>query len=306
MKLSVVIPVYNEQEVINKFYDKLKEITLNISYELIFIDDGSTDNTLEILKNIYKEDKKNIKIISFSRNFGKEAAMYAGLKSSRGKYTVIIDADLQQNPKYILEMIKFLDENNDYCSICMIQKKARVFKNIFYKLMNKITNIDIINGASDFRMFRRNVVESILLLSEKDRFSKGIFSWVGFKTYYQEYEVQERKGGKSKWPFIKLMRYAIDGIINFSSVPLRIPAYLGFISTILSFIYFIIILILMLSGININFNISLISFIIIFTSGIELISISIIGEYLFKVFNETKNRPIFIAKEKIGFDENLL
>ena len=306
MKLSVVIPVYNEEEVIKNFYGKLKETLENTNYELLFIDDGSEDNSLNILKNIYEEDKKNVKIISFSRNFGKEAAMYAGLKKSRGLYTVIIDADLQQNPKYILEMMDFLDNNKNYDVICMKQNSKRFFQNTFYKIMKKSSNVDLVEGASDFRMFRRQVVESIISLSEKDRFSKGIFSWVGYKTYYKDYIVETRKGGKSKWSFSKLSRYALDGIINFSSFPLRIPTILGIVSCSLSMLYLLFVLIMLIVKGDINFSVSIIAALIFFASGIQLLCISIIGEYLYKVFNETKNRPLYIEKEKIGFDESIL
>ena len=306
MKLSVVIPVFNEEEVVLKLYDKLKETLENYKYELLFIDDGSTDNTLNILKQIYQENKLNVKVVSFSRNFGKEAAMYAGLKKAKGEYTVIIDGDLQQNPKYLLEMIDFLDNNKDYDSICMKQNSKRFFQNKFYKIMNKYSNIQIVEGASDFRMFRKYMVESIISLAEKDRFSKGLFSWIGYKTYYKDYIVEPREGGKSKWSFSKLTRYALDGIINFSSFPLRIPTILGIISTLLSILYLLIILIMTILQTNIDFTVSIICALIFFASGIQLICISIIGEYLHKIFNETKNRPLYIEKEKIGFDESIL
>lgn len=308
MKLSVIVPLYNEEEVIEKFYNKISKTLENKKYELLFINDGSKDNSLQILKNIYINDKECVKIISFSRNFGKEAAIYAGLKSSSGEYTVIIDADLQQNPKYILEMEEFLDKNNDYDEVCMIQSqsKKRKKQKLFYKVISKLSKIDFVNGASDFRMMRKYVVNSILEMTEVNRFSKGIFSWIGFNVSYKPYDVEKRQGGETKWKFKDLVRYAINGIVGFSTSPLKLATYLGSITSLIAFIYLIVILIkTLIMGIDLPGYASTLC-IVLFLGGIQLLCIGILGEYISKTYMETKKRPIYLTKEKIGFDDNIL
>lgn len=308
MKLSVVVPVFNEEEVIRKFYNETYKVLENKKYEIIFINDGSKDKTLEILKNIYNENKPCVKIISFSRNFGKEAAIYAGLKVSSGDYTVIIDSDLQQNPKYILEMEEFLDNNIDYDEICMIQKssKKRRFQKVFYKMITKLSKIEFVNGASDFRMFRKYVVSSILEMTEVNRFTKGIFSFIGFNTYYKPYKVESRKGGTTKWKFKDLVRYAINGIIGYSTSPLKFATYMGIFTSIIAFVYSIVVLIkTLIIGVDLPGYTSTLC-IVLFLGGIQLLCIGILGEYMSKTYLETKKRPIYIAKEKIGFDDNIL
>ena len=245
MKLDVVVPLYNEEENLKDFYKAVNKSLKDIEYRLIFVNDGSSDNSLKVLRKLYESDKERIRIISFSRNFGKESAIYAGLKNSNAEYTAIIDADLQQDPDYLLEMVKLLDKDNDIDSVCMIQaqKKHRFFQKLFYKFINKISKTNFVDGASDFRTFRRKVVESILSLSEKNRFSKGIFSWVGFNTLYLPYVVKERKKGKSKWNFFKLLNYAIDGFVGFSTSPLKFSVYLGTLTSMSAFIYLIAILV---------------------------------------------------------------
>ncbi len=308
MKLNVIIPIYNEEESIMEFYNEISNTLKEIDYKLIFINDGSIDKSLEILKNIYNNDKERIRIINFSRNFGKDAALYAGIKNSNSEYTVIIDADLQQDPKYILDMLKKLESDNYYDIVCMTQKqtKNRFFQKLFYKIMNKISKTKFVDGASDFRMFKKTVTEKIIYLDEKNRFSKGIFSWIGFNTLYMEYNVKPRKNGKSKFNFFTLFSYAIDGFINFSVAPLKISIYFGTITSISAFLYFIYIIIkTLILGKDVPGYASIVSLILLI-GGIQLLCIGILGEYLGKTYIETKNRPIYIEKERIGFDENLL
>ncbi|MBQ3142196.1 MAG: glycosyltransferase family 2 protein [Bacilli bacterium] len=308
MKLSIIVPLYNEEDVIEKFYKEISKTLENKKYELLFINDGSKDDSLNILKHIHENDKECVKIISFSRNFGKEAAIYAGLKASSGKYTVIIDADLQQNPKYILEMEEILDKESEYDEVCMFQKqtKKRKKQTIFYKLISKITKIDFVNGASDFRMFRRYVVDAILEMTEVNRFSKGIFSWIGFNVKYIPYVPEERKGGETKWKFKDLVRYGINGIIGFSTSPLKISTYLGVFTSFIAFGYLMFLLIkTLVTGVDVPGYASTICCVLIL-GGIQLLCTGILGEYVSKTYVETKKRPIYLTKEKIGFDENIL
>ena len=308
MKLDIIVPTYNEEGNVKEFYNKCEEELKGIKHTYIFINDGSDDKTLDKLKELYKTDEDNIKIISFSRNFGKEAAIYAGLKNSKSDYACIIDADLQQNPKYLVKMFDFLNDNKEYDSVCMCQKqkKKRLLQHMFYKIMKKLSNMDIVDGASDFRMFRRNMVNAILKLCEKNRFSKGIFSFVGFNTYYDSYEVEERKAGKTKWNSTKLFNYAFDGIISFSTKPLRAATYTGVMISIVAFIYLIYIIVkTLIIGVDTP-GFATIMCVMLFLGGINLIFLGVIGEYLGKTYNETKNRPIYIEKEKYGFDEDVL
>lgn len=301
MDLSVVVPCYNEEGNVELFYEELQKVFngKKIKYEIIFVNDGSSDNTLERLNNIVKSKKQNIKVINFSRNFGKEAAMYAGLKETEGDLVTIIDADLQQRPELILRMIDILNENEQFDSVAAFQeirKEGKVltfFKNAFYKIINSMSSVTFVQGASDFRTFRRNVVEAILSVSEYHRFTKGIFSFVGFNTYYLPYEVEERNSGTSKWGFIKLFNYAIDGIVAYTTLPLRVPFYLSLITFLVGFIYFIISL---FRGIS-EFSAVLIIMLALFS--LLFIVVGIIGEYLSRTYIETKKRPVYIIKNKL-------
>lgn len=307
MKLSLVVPCYNEEENIKEFYDVVnKTFDKKFDYEFVFINDGSKDATLKELKKLTENKEENIKIISFSRNFGKEAGMYAGLKESCGDYVAIIDADLQQNPKYVVDMLNFLEENEDYDSVAAYQKERkegfvlRFFKSCFYRIINKISDVDFVNKASDFRVLKRNMVDAIVSMEEYNRFSKGIFSFVGFNTYYMPYEVETRKYGTSKWNFWKLLKYSIDGIVSFSTAPLRFATITGITSAILSIIYLIVVVIQKLAfGIDLP-GYATIVVLILFIGGIQLFSMGIIGEYIGKNFIETKRRPIYITKEYIN------
>lgn len=308
MKLDIIVPTYNEEGNVKDFYNKCEEVLKGIKHNYIFINDGSTDNTLDKLKELYRIDDENVKVISFSRNFGKEAAIYAGLSNVKGDYACIIDADLQQNPKYLVKMYNFLNDHKEYDSICMCQKqkKKRFFQHLFYKIMKNLSNMNIVDGASDFRMFRKNMVNAIIKLCEKNRFSKGIFSFVGFNTYYDNYEVEERKSGTTKWNTNKLFNYAFDGIISFSTKPLRAATYTGIFISGLGFLYLIYIIVKTLLIGKDTPGFATVMCVLLFLGGINLIFLGIIGEYLGKTYNETKNRPIYIEKEKYGFDEDIL
>lgn len=313
MKLSVIIPCYNEENNIDKFYEKFLNEFKNFkgNYELIFINDGSKDNTLLKLKNIVQKSNKTIKIINFSRNFGKEAGIYAGLKEAKGNYVAIIDADLQQNPKLILKMFNILKDKPEYDSVACYQEKRndpflkKIFSILFYKIINKISEIKFIEGASDFRLLKRNVVNSVLELSEYYRFSKGIFSYVGYNTYYMPYKAEKRYAGKSKWSFFKLLKYAIDGIVSFTTAPLKIATILGIITFTFSFFYLFILLIqTIIFGIDVPGYATTIGTILLL-GGIQLLTLGIIGEYLGRTYMEVKRRPLYIIKEKITNEKSL-
>ena len=313
MKLSIIIPTYNEEGNIEKLHEKITKNCENIKYEMIFINDGSKDNSLSKIESIYNNDKKHVRYINFSRNFGKEAAMLAGLKHSTGEYTVIIDSDLQQNPKYLIPMLNHLDTHPDTDQIAMVMKNRdkenffnRTCKNIFYNLLNKLSDVKFVNGASDFRMFRRNVVEAILSLEETNRFSKGIFGWIGFNTEYMYYEVEERHSGKSKFNPKAQIKYAIEGILNFSYAPLRFTTYTGIGISAIAFIYMLYLIIKTLAfGKDVPGYASIICAILLI-GGIQLLMLGIIGEYISKNYSETKRRPIYICKTKKGFKDNSL
>ena len=302
IELSLIVPCYNEEGNIKAFTTEVKNAFKNISYEIIFINDGSTDNTLKEMKKV---SHKNIKIISFSRNFGKEAGIYAGLERAEGAFISIIDADLQQKPEYVLEMLDYLKQNPDTDIVTAYQEKRRegliisLFKKIFYKLINHFSEVDFVDGASDFRMFRRCVADAILNLKEYYRFSKGIFSYVGFNSHYMPYKVEPRHSGHTKWSFNGLFKYAVNGIVSFSPAPLKFATFIGSILSIFSVIYLIIIIIQKLF-----FSIAIEGFativvLILLLGGIELICIGMIGEYLSRTYIESKNRPIYIIKEYI-------
>ena len=306
-KLSIIIPCHNEEANIKLFYQALKDevATHNYHCEAIFINDGSKDNTLAHLKELKGTDNLGIKVISFSRNFGKEAGIFAGLNEVSGEYAAIIDADLQQHPELVFSGLKFLNENENYDAVSYCQEERKegfvlgFFKRTFYKFINKIADVKFVQGASDFRVMRKCVVEAILQVSERNRFSKGIFSWVGFNTKYLPYVASERNGGVSNWSFKQLFNYAVSGIVSYSSAPLRLSTIFGLGLSILSFLYIVIVLIQ-----KIFFEIDVPGYptlivVILFIGGIQFLMIGIIGEYLAKTFIETKNRPLYIIKEKI-------
>lgn len=305
MKLSLVVPCYNEEGNIFRFADTVEKTFEDKikDYEIIFINDGSKDKTYTELKCLVNESKQNIKVINFSRNFGKESGMYAGLKEAKGEYVTIIDADLQQDPKYVLEMVSILDENDNYDSVVAYQKQRKESKVLgfckksFYKIINRMCSIEFVQGASDFRTFRRCMVDSILEMKEYYRFSKGIFSWVGFNNYYMPYDVQERNAGNTKWSFYKLFKYAIDGIVSFTTVPLRLATIFGLVVSLLSMIYLVVVIVQKLFfSIDVPGYATIVTLILLL-GGIQLLCIGIIGEYLARTYVETKNRPIYVTRE---------
>ena len=301
MDLSIVVPCYNEEGNVELFYEEVQKVFKGkkIKYEIVFVNDGSSDNTLDRLTNIVDQKKQNIKVINFSRNFGKEAAMYAGLKEAEGELVTIIDADLQQRPELILRMIDILNENEQFDSVAAFQevrKEGKVltfFKDTFYKVINSMSTVPFVQGASDFRTFRRKVVDSILELSEYHRFSKGIFSFVGYNTYYLPYEVAERNSGTSKWNFFKLFNYAIDGIVAFTTSPLRAPFYISIVTFLVGFIYFIVAL---FKGVS---EFTVILLVMLFLFSLLFMVVGVIGEYLSRTYIQVKQRPIYIVKERL-------
>ena len=307
MKWSLVIPCYNEEKNILAMRDACRNVFRGKveSYELIFVNDGSRDNTWKVLKEAAASAECRVKLINFSRNFGKEAAMYAGLQQAEGEYVTIIDADLQQRPEVALEMVQMLEEHPELDCVAAYQEQRResallrFFKSGFYRLINRISDVDFFKGASDFRTFRHNVVEAILSMGEYYRFSKGIFAWVGFETYYMPYRAEERNAGQTSWSFRKLFRYAIDGIIAFTTTPLKLATGLGMIMAGFSLLYLIVVVIQKLTiGIDVPGYPTLIVLILLI-GGIQMITLGIMGEYIARMYIQEKNRPIYIAKEMI-------
>lgn len=305
MKISIVVPCYNEEDNVDKFFGELKSTMekAQYSYEIIFINDGSNDRTFDKLKKIYSKNSNRVEVISFSRNFGKEASMLSGLKHARGEYVTIIDADLQQSPQVVIQMVDFLDNNISYDCVAAYQDhrleaKSIIFlKKIFYKVINKISDVTFVAGASDFRTFRHSMVDAITSLPEYFRFSKGIFSWVGYNTYYIPYEVRERNSGTSKWSFWKLVKYAVEGFVSFTTFPLKIATILGSVTSGAAILYLIIVIFQ-----KILFSIDIpgyptIVVLILLLGGIQLFVLGIIGEYISRIYLQSKNRPIYIEKE---------
>lgn len=309
-KISLIIPCYNEEKNINLFYDMfLKEKLKEYTYELIFVDDGSNDGTLKELKKLKELKNITIKILSFSRNFGKEAALYAGLKEAKGDYSAIIDADLQQRVFLVMNAVTFLEKNSEFDIVAYFQENRKEgfvlsgFKRTFYKIINKMSEVEFVQGASDFRIMRKQVIEAILEITEKNRFSKGIFSWVGFKSKFNYYTPEKRATGETKWSFKKLFKYALSGMVSSTTVPLRFSTCVGVVTSFGSFIYMaIVILQKLIYGIEIP-GYATIVVLILFMGSIQLLSLGILGEYLSKTYIETKNRPIYILKERIEKNE---
>ncbi len=309
MKLSLIVPCYNEAENVSLFHKTVMSAFSHCGYdyEIIYIDDGSTDDTLLELRKLYQAQKCPTKVISFSRNFGKEAGIYAGMKESRGDYVTIIDADLQQQPGIARDMVHILDTQPDIDVVAAYQdnriegKCNRFFKKIFYTIIDKLSDISLKTDASDFRTLRRCVVESIVSLSEYHRFSKGIFSWVGYKTHFIPYTACKRAAGTSKWNFRKLLNYAFDGIIGYSITPLRIATFLGSMTGAASILYLIIVILQkLIAGIDVP-GYATIIVLILFLGSIQLFCIGIIGEYVGRTFEQSKDRPIYIAKEILDY-----
>ena len=303
-KISIIVPCYNEEEAIPFFYKEIDKVSksMNNDFEFIFVNDGSRDKTIDIVKDLSKNDKR-VKYIHFSRNFGKEAAMLAGLELSSGDYITIMDADLQDPPSLLPEMVRLIEEENYDCvGTRRVTRKGEppirsFFARCFYKIINKMSKVEMVDGARDFRLMTRQMVDSILELKEYNRYSKGLFSFVGYDTKWLEYENIERVAGETKWSFWKLFKYALEGITAFSTVPLLMSAILGFLFCLLSFVMiFVIIFKTLIFGDHVSGWPSLVC-IIFLLSGIQLFSIGVIGQYLSKTYLESKRRPIYIIKE---------
>lgn len=303
---SCIVPCFNEEEVIPLYYEEMQKVRKQeegkIDFEIIFIDDGSKDKTLEVIKKLSEQDEC-IHYVSFSRNFGKEAAMYAGFEHANGEYVVTMDVDLQDPPHLIPEMIRSIEEEGyDSVATRRVTRKGEppirsFFARRFYGLINKISDADIVDGARDFRMMKRDMVNAILSMPEYNRFTKGIFGWVGFKTKWIEFENVERAAGETKWSFWKLFRYALEGIIAFSTVPLTIVSLIGVIVCSIAFLFLLFVVIrATIFGDPVAGWPSLIC-VISFLSGIQLLGIGVVGMYLSKTYLETKKRPIYIKKE---------
>ena len=315
MLLSVIVPCYNEEGNIDLFYEETVKALGDLmpETELIFVNDGSRDSTIRKLRSLCERAEYRVRVVSFSRNFGKEAALLAGLEASQGTFTSIIDADLQQNPAYIVEMMQILNEHPEYDAVAAYQQERKegmilsLFKKVFYKVIDSLTDVKIMQAASDFRLLRRPVVDAILSLPEKCRFSKGIFAWVGFETYYMPYTVEERASGTSKWNFWKLMKYAFDGIIAFSNKPLIISSIAGGGIFGVSILYLIIIVVKTILWGDPVAGFPTLACLILMLSGIQLLGIGILGQYLAKNYTESKERPVYIVKEELdnGADQEL-
>ena len=303
-KISLVVPCYNEQEVIKLFYDEIQKIKKdfkNVSFEIIFVNDGSKDRTLELMRELSKND--DVRYVSFSRNFGKEAAMYAGLEASTGDYVAIMDADLQDPPALLKEMYEIL-ESKEYDSVATrrVTRKGEpvirsFFARLYYKIINKISKTEIVDGARDFRLMTRQMVDSVLSLKEYNRFSKGIFSWVGYRTKWLEYENVERVAGETKWSFWKLFLYSLESIVAFSTVPLSIASVMGILFCFVAFIIIIFIIVRTLMFGDPTSGWPSMVCIMFFIGGVQLLCLGIMGQYLSKTYLEVKKRPIYIVAE---------
>ena len=304
-KISVIVSCYNEEETIPYFYEEITKVAKKmneVDFEFMFVNDGSKDKTLELIKDLAKKDKR-VRFISFSRNFGKEAAMYAGLENVTGDYITLMDADLQDPPSMLPEMFSILKkEKYDSVGTRRVTRKGEppirsFFARCFYKIINKMSKVEMVDGARDYRLMTRQVVDSIISLKEYNRYSKGLFSFVGFDTKWLEYENVERVAGETKWSFWKLFKYAIEGIVAFTTAPLSIAAILGVLMCFIAFVAIIVIIVKTLAfGDPVGGWPSMVC-ILLFVSGIQLFCMGIIGQYLAKTYLETKNRPIYIVKE---------
>lgn len=302
--ISIIVPCFNEEESLPLFYRETVSVlnSLKTDYELLFVNDGSSDRTLSILREFAGKDE-HVRYISFARNFGKESAMYAGFSNVRGDYVAVMDADLQDPPSLLPEMLKIL-ETGEYDSVATRRTDRKGeppvrswFARQFYRLINRYSDADIVDGARDFRLMKREMADAIVAMPEYNRFSKGIFGWIGFRTYWMPYENVERVAGKTKWSFWKLFKYAIDGIISFTQAPLSIASFFGFLMTFCSFLALIFIIVRKLAfGDPVAGWASTIC-VIIFIGGIQLCVLGIIGQYIAKMYLETKNRPHYIIAE---------
>ncbi len=305
--LSVIVPCYNEEENVADFYNEFSKnnpffLQNEIEFELLYIDDGSKDKTVIEVKKLIENDER-VRLISFSRNFGKEAAMFAGLEKSKGDFVVIMDVDLQDPPSLIPEMLEYIEKGYDSVATRRVTRKGEppirsLFARMFYRMMKHLSKTEIVDGARDYRMMTRQVVESILSIKERNRFTKGIFGWVGYETKWLEYENVERVKGETKWNFWKLFLYSLEGIMAFSTIPLMFASVLGVIFCILAFILIVVTIIRKICfGDPVSGWPSLVC-IISLVSGVQLFCLGIVGQYLAKTYMEVKQRPIYLIKEE--------
>ncbi len=311
--ISIIVPCYNEQAALPYFYEEITKVfsTMNYEYEVLFVNDGSKDDTLKLLIE-YAEKDSHIKYFSFSRNFGKEAAMYAGFCNAKGDYVAVMDADMQDPPSLLPKMTELL-ESGEYDSVATrrVNREGEPpirswFARKFYQIINKISDADIVDGARDFRLMKREMVDAIVAMGEQNRFSKGIFGWIGFNTYWLPYENVERVAGETKWNFWKLFKYAIDGIINFSQAPLSIASWFGIGMTGISVVLIIFLVIRHLLFGNAVSGWDSLMCAIIFIGGIQLFAIGIMGQYIAKGYSETKKRPHYIISKTNDKDTKLV
>ena len=302
--VSIIVPCYNEEEALPLFYQEIVKVfkTMDCNYELVLVNDGSKDKTLEVMEGLAKKDK-NVVYYSFSRNFGKESAMYAGLVNAKGDYVGFIDADLQHPPVLLKEMFNKLETGDYDCAACRRvnrtgdSKIRTFFARNFYKIINKISDVQLVDGAGDYRLMKRDMVEAILSMTEYNRFSKGLFSWVGFNTYWIDYENVDRVAGTTSWKFSGLVKYAIDGVVNFTNAPLDIATWAGLGFALIAFVYLLVVVIkYAIFGDPVQGWATLICVILII-GGIQLFSIGIMGQYIGKTYMEVKNRPHYIISK---------
>lgn len=300
-KLSLIVPCYNEEQNVEAFYARCQEVFPTDQYEVVFVNDGSKDGTYKKLQKLH-EEHDNILVVNFSRNFGKESAIYAGLHYASGSYISIIDADLQQDPEIVRNMVNILEEKPDIDVVAAYQaqrhegKLMSWCKDRFYKFINRLSEVDLRENASDFRTFRASVQKALLDMPEYFRFSKGLFSWVGFETEYIPYEAAERFAGTTKWSFTKLLKYAMEGIISFSTLPLQLATFFGGIVSAIAIIYGIVIIAqTLITGIDVPGYATTIV-VVLFLGGVQLLVMGILGEYLAKTYIQGKHRPVYIAK----------
>ena len=303
-KVTVIVPCYNEQEALPIFYREATSVfrKMDNDYEMIFVNDGSRDGTLEVLRDLASRDA-HVRYLSFSRNFGKEAAMYAGFCHAAGDYVAVMDADMQDPPSLLPQMLGIL-RSGEYDSVATRRADRKGeppvrswFARRFYSIINRISDADIVDGARDFRLMKREMADAIVSMGEYNRFSKGIFGWIGFRTYWLPYENVERVAGETKWNFWKLFKYAVDGIINFSQAPLSIASWFGIIMTVVSFLLMIVTVIRRILYGNPVAGWASTICVIIFIGGLQLFCIGVIGQYIAKMYLETKHRPHFIIAE---------
>ncbi len=310
-KLTMVVPAYNEEEALPIFYAEASRVEKElpgVEIEYLFIDDGSSDGTLEVLRDLHKKDAR-VRYVSFSRNFGKEAAIYAGLQNARGDYVAILDADLQDPPALLPEMLRVIEEEGYDCvGSRRVTRKGEppirsFFARMFYRIMNKISSADIVDGARDFQLMNRKVVKAILSMGEYNRFSKGIFGWVGFRKKWLEYENIERSAGETKWSFWKLFLYALDGIVAFSTAPLVMASVMGMIFCLVAFVAIIFIIVRTVLFGDPTSGWPSMACIIIFIAGVQLLCMGILGQYMAKTYLETKKRPLYLVEETEAEEE---